>query len=211
MFSKFIVTQLISEAGIETHKADPIGTIASHIFALKDFLWNDHTLIDILIAKFHVSCPVLFGIYGPSNTAAGKVRVGWARGISRHKKGDTFISLQDHSQRMAGLGAGFAAISLRNYEKTILKNPYPATNYWIAFANILNVPAGQRGETHAMVLKAMIEGYEERFLLFFGDAARCALRLAVRDYGKGVQGGGMATKALEILGDVALRERKIRI
>ena len=112
---------------------------------------------------------------------------------------------------MAGLGAGFAALSLRNYEKAVHKNPYPVTNYWIAFANIVNVPAGQRTETHALVLKAMIEGYEERFLLFFGDAAMCALRLAIREFGKGVKDGGMGTRSLELLGDVALREKKIRI
>ena len=205
IFSKSIIAQLISEAGIETAKADPIGTIASHIFALKDFLWNEHTLIDILIAKYHVVCPVLFGIYGPDSSAAGKMRLGWAR------EGSGFTSLQNHSQRMAGLGAGYAGISLRNYEKAVHKNPYPATNYWIAFANIVNVPKGRRTETHATVLRAMIEGYEERYLLFFGDAARCALRLAVVDFPKGVEDAGMGTRALELLGDVVLKERKIRI
>ena len=207
IFSKAIIAQLVSEAGVEPAKADPIGTIASHIFALGDFLWNGLTLIDILIAKYHVTCPVLFGVYGPENTNAGKERLGWVR----EESNGPFVSLQHHNQRMTGLGAGFAGISLRNYEKSVHKNPYPATNYWIAFSNIVNVPAGQRTDTHAMVLKAMIEGYEERFLLFFGDAARVALRLAVVDFPKGVRDAGIGTRALGLLEDVMLRERKIRI
>lgn len=207
IFSKTIITQLVSEAGIDTAKADPIGTIASHIFALKDFQWNGCPLIDVLIAKFHVVCPVLFGIYGPENTAAGMLRLGWVR------EGDSFTGLREHSQRMAGLGAGYAAISLRNYEKAAHQNPFPATNYWIAFANILNVPQGQRTDTHALVLKAMIEGYEERFLLFYGDAARCALGMAIREFPRGYAGkdGAVGMKSLELMGDLVLRERKIRI
>lgn len=202
------MAQLISEAGIETAKADPIGTIASHIFALGDFQWNGYTLIDILIAKYHVACPVLFGIYGPENTNVGKARLGWAReGGSR----GPFVGLQQHSQRMAGLGAGFAGISLRNYEKAKHKNPYPATKYWTAFSDIVNVPVDQRTETHAMVLKAMIEGYEERFLLFYGNAAMCALRMAIREFPRRVEAPGMSMRALGLLGDVVLKERKIRI
>jgi len=112
---------------------------------------------------------------------------------------------------MAGLGAGFAAISLRNYEKAKHTNPYPATKYWAAFSNIVNVPVDVRTETHAMVLKAMIEGYEERFLLFYGNAAMCALRLAVWEFPKRVQSPGIGMRALELLGDVVLKERKIRI
>jgi len=112
---------------------------------------------------------------------------------------------------MTGLGAGFAGISLRNYEKAKHKNPYPAPKYWLAFSNIVNVPVGARTETHAMVLKAMIEGYEERFLLFYGDAAMCALRLAVREFPQGAQSPGIGMKALALLGDVVLKERKIRI
>ena len=209
IFSKAITAQLVSEAGIEpTEKADPIGTIASHIFALETFHWHGHSLINILIAKFHATCPVLFGIYGPENTTAGKERLGWAR----DDKDGPFIRLQGHQQRMTGLGAGFAGVSLRNYEKSSHQNPFPAIKYWTALSNIVNVPAAQRTDTHAMVMKAMIEGFEDRVLLFFGDAGKLALKMAVREWVKDVPGGGgVGMKALALLADVMRRERKIAL
>ena len=207
IFSKSIIAQLISEAGIEpTQKADPIGTVASHIFALETFHWHGHSLIYILIAKFHITCPVLFGIYGPEKTTSGKELLGWYR----EGKDGSFVGLQAHQQRMTGLGAGFAGISLRNYEKSTHNNPFPATKYWTALSNIVNVPAAQKTETHAMVMKAMIEGFEDRVLLFFGDSGRLALQMAVKEWVKDVPGGGgVGMKALALLADVMRKERKI--
>lgn len=207
IFSKAIIAQLISEAGIEpTQKADPIGTIASHIFALDFFHWNGNSLINILIAKFHVTCPVLFGVYGPETTNAGKSRLGWAQ--DGGKEGP-LVSHQDHQQRMIGLGAGFAGISLRNYQMARNENPFPATNYWTALSNIVNVPAQHKTDTHAIVMKAMIEGFEDRILLFFGDMGKLALKMAVVEWVRDVPRPGSGTKALALLEDVMKKEKKI--
>ena len=191
---------------MDPKQADPIGTIASHIFAHKDFQWNGIPLVDILLAKLHVECPVLFGIWGSETTTEGKTRLGWRRTA----KGGPFLDDQSHSNRMSGLAAGFAALSLRNYEKSKLTNPYPAVNYWKSFSYMVNVQPTERTSTHCIVLKAMIENFEERFLMFFGDAALAALRFAVFEYPKPVK-QGMGPRALSALADTMRKDRQIRL
>ena len=205
IFSKAIVAQFLAEASMDPKQADPIGTIASHIFAHNDFRWNETSLIDVLLAKMHMVCPVLFGIWGSEATNEGKTRLGWWR----EEKGGPFLPDQSHNDRMVGLGAGFAALSLRNYEKSKFTNPYPAVNYWRSFSYIVNVPLSERTGTHCIVLKAMIENYEERFLMFFGDAALIALRYAVIEFPKEVK-QGMGPRALAGLADTIRRDKKIR-
>ena len=111
---------------------------------------------------------------------------------------------------MTGLGAGFAALSLRNYEKSKLTNPYPAVNYWRSFSYIVNIPSSERSGTHCVVLKAMIENYEERFMMFYGDAALVALRYASLEYPQGMK-EGMGQRALAGLADTMRKEKKIRL
>ena len=185
LFAKNIIKQFITEAGADPKQADPIGTIASHIFALEQHTWNGTSLIDILITKLHVVCPILFGV------RASKTNVD-----------------QEYNNRMTGLGAGFAALSLRNYEKSKLANPYPAFHYWRSFSYIVNIPESERCNTHCIVLKAMIETHEERFMTFFGDAALVALRYAILEFPKGVK-EGMGQRALLGLADTMRRDRKI--
>lgn len=155
--------------------ADQIGTIASHIFGVGSFRWQGFSLIDILIAKIHLVCPVLFGINGDEQYQHGKERLGWWK----EEKDGPFIPVQAHFQRMTGLGAGFAALSLRNYENAVATNPFPPDNYWKALARITNVPPKEISQTHFIVLKGLIETSEERFLQFYGDSAIIALRHAL--------------------------------
>ncbi|KAL8793516.1 MAG: hypothetical protein Q9195_003889 [Heterodermia aff. obscurata] len=205
IFAKAVISQFLAEASLDPKQADPIGTIASHIFATKDFLWNEVSLIDILLAKFHLVCPVLFGIWGSEATKEGKIKLGWWREV----KNGPFVTDQSHNDRMCGLGAGFAALSLRNYEKSKLTNPYPATHYWRSLSYIVNVPPSERTGTHCVVLKAMIENFEEKFLTFFGDAALIALRYSVLEYPQGLT--GMGPRALSGLVDTMRRDKKIRL
>lgn len=205
IFAKAIVSQFIDEAGISPRIADPIGTIASHIFSLEDFRWHGISLIDVLIAKMHVVCPILWGIYGDETTPEGKVRIGWGR----EDKTGPWVSEQRHKERMIGLGAGFAAIALRNYEKARMDNPYPNTKYWQSLAYLVNTPPAEVTTTHFVVLKAMIENYETKFLEFFGDAALAALRVAVVDFPARAVQQGLAARALATLVDVFRREKKL--
>ena len=204
IFAKAIIAQFVDEAGVKPQIADPIGTVASHIFAISDLRWNDISLIDILITKFHVVCPVLFGIYGDETSVQGKQRLGWWK----EEEGGPFVPQQRHFERMTGLGAGFAGISLKNYEKARAKNPYPDHHYWKALARIANIPADQITQTHFVVLKGMIEGYEAKLLQFFGNAAMATLRHVLIELPKRSP-PSVAAKALAGLVDVLKREKKL--
>lgn len=206
IFAKAIISQFIDEAGVKPQLADPVGTIASHVFAVANFRWQDMSLIDILIAKFHVTCPVLFGIYGDERSVQGKQRLGW----SREEENGPFIPEQRHFERMTGLGAGYAAISLRNYEKALAKNPYPDHHYWQALARITNIPSNRITQTHFVVLKGMIQGYEAKLLHFFGGAAAAALRHALIEL-PNRSPPSVAAKALAGLVDVLKRDQKLTL
>ena len=204
IFAKAMIAQFINEAGVKPLIADNLGTVASHIFALDNFRWKGISLIDVLIAKFHVVCPVLFGIHGDERTLEGKQRLGWWR----EEDGGAFVPEQRHFERMTGLGAGFAGISLKNYEKARAQNPYPDKHYWTSLAGIINVPPHQITQTHFVVLKAMIENFESKFLQFFGDAAMAALRLGLIELPRRSP-PSVAAKSLAGLVDVLKRDKKL--
>ena len=204
IFAKAVVAQFINEAGPKPQIADPLGTVASHIFAVSHFRWQDTSLIDILIAKMHVVCPVLFGLRGDEQTVKGKQRLGW---ISENP-GGPFIPQQSHFERMTGLSAGFAGISLKNYEKTQAKNPYPEYHYWQAMARVANVPPNEVTQTHLVILKGMIEGYEAKVLHFFGDAGLAILRHILIELPKRCQ-PSVSAKALAGLVDVTRRDKML--
>jgi len=170
IFAKAVWAQFVNEAGSTPQAAEPIGVIAIKVFAAKDFLWQGITLVDILIAKFHAKCPVLFG-FG-------------------------FSAAQQNSlsgEGMTGIGAGFAALSLRDFSKTTQQNPYPPSNFWQSMACILNTPPARVSQVHCILLKAMIENHAGKFIRFFGQAAIAALRKAVVDFPKQAPQGAAAS------------------
>lgn len=210
ILAKAVISQFIDEGGVSPKSADPVGIVASHIFSIGEFRWNGLSLIDILIAKMHVVCPVIWGIYGDQSTKEGKLRIGWWQD-DKNTGSPTWVSEQEHNQRMTGLGAGFAALAMRNYEKAKLDNPYPNVHYWKALAAILNVPAAEITDTHFVVLKAMIENYEPRFLEFYGDSALAVLRIALFDFPRKGRQQSVAAKALAGLADVLKRTKRIHL
>ncbi|KAI9698999.1 MAG: hypothetical protein M1836_003188 [Candelina mexicana] len=207
IFAKAVISQFINEAGVKPEAADPIGIIAVTVLARPEFQWQGRPLTDILNAKFHVVCPVLWGIYGNEKTNLGKQRLGW----SREEPGGAFVTEQRHNERMTGLGAGFAAISLRDFKKSRYKNPYPNVNYWQAMASIVNVPPSEVTQTHFIVLKAMTENYEEKFLRLFGSAAVAALKRALVDFPKSVQQKSVAQSAISVLPDIIKRDKRLTL
>ena len=194
--AKGIINQFINEGGANPKAADPVGVFAAHIFSTKEFQWRGKSLIDILIAKFRVVCPVLFGLRGNDKTERGRIALGWK------KDGPSWVSEQNHNDRMTGLGAGFAALSLRDFSKTTKSNPYPPTHYWQALAGILNTPANETSNTQYVVLRSMIEGHEQRFLNFYGNAALAALRLALVEFPKKAPATATAAGSLRALTEV---------
>ncbi|KAF1356742.1 hypothetical protein BDV97DRAFT_342547 [Delphinella strobiligena] len=181
IFSKAVLQQLIHE---RAKIAEPIMVTAVSIFANNAFQANGSIcLIDMLLAKYHVACPVLWGIYGNEKTAKGRARIGW-----NNDKG-TWIDEQGHIERMMGLGAGYAALSLRDFSKSRMQNPYPPVNYWKTMSYIVNTPASEIQPTHFIVLKALIDGHIHRFVGFYGQAALVALRKALVEFPAQAQKG----------------------
>jgi nucleoporin GLE1 len=200
IFAKAAISQFINEAGAKPETADPVGVTVAAVFSEPDFLWRGTSLIDILLAKFRVVCPVLFGHSGNEKYEEGRRRLGW------HKEDGSWVPEQQHFDRMTGLGAGFASISLRNFSKSKKKNPFPPSNYWTAMARIVNTPAANISNTQAIVLKAMIEHYEGKFLDAYGSAGLAALRLALVDFPGKCPARTPATESLQVLAQLLKKE-----
>jgi len=194
--TKAIILQFSTEAGVDPKSAEPIGIVAAHIFSNPEFHWRGKSMIDIFIAKFRVACPVLFGSGGNDKTAAGRLAIGWRR------EDGHWVPEQAHMDRMSGLGAGYASISLRDFSKATKQNPYPPTNYWMAVAAIVNTPPQSVTSTHYRVLKAMIAGHEARFIQFYGNAAIAALRVALIEFPKKAPANNHDAQALQVMGQV---------
>ncbi|KAG6115157.1 hypothetical protein E4U13_002982 [Claviceps humidiphila] len=205
IIAKNIIRQFINECRVDPKAADPIGVFTAQIFSTPDFLWRGESFIDILIAKFRVVCPVLFGLRGDTSLESGREALGWK------KDGTVWIPEQKHNDRMAGLGAGFASIALRDFSRVSKSNPYPPVHYWRAFANIVNCPASEVSDTQMIVLRAMIDGHEQRFLNFFGNAALAALRLALVEMPKKAPAGSSAAGSLIALADILRSQRGLAL
>ncbi|RSL69498.1 hypothetical protein CEP54_002315 [Fusarium duplospermum] len=198
--AKAIINQFINEGGANPKAADPVGVFTAHIFSNQEFEWRGQSLIDIVMAKYRIVCPVLFGHRGSDRTERGRISIGWK------KDGPAWITEQSHNDRMTGLGAGFASLSLRDFSKSSKKNPYPPTNYWKALAYIVNSPPNEISNTQYVVLRSMIQGHEQRFLNFYGNAALAALRLALVEFPKKAPQNATAAGSLAALADVLKSE-----
>lgn len=198
-FSKLWLTQCAAELVSKTEMAEPYGVFASTIFARKELRWDGLPLIDIMLAKYHKLCPVLFGIYGSQKTEQGRVRIGW----QRDKDSGAWAAEQMHYESMTGLGSGFASLSLRDFKKSSNPNPLPNTHYWAALARIVNTPPNEVQPTHLVVLKAMVDNYVPRFISFFGQAGVAALKKALVHFPKNVPEGSRSfVVAVETLAEV---------
>ncbi|KAI5274241.1 GLE1-domain-containing protein [Aureobasidium subglaciale] len=151
---------------------DATAILLATVFSKTEYLFNGTTsLLDILLAKYHVVCPVLFGTYGNEKTRDGRIRIGW------QCDGDgEFIDLEIHKNRMSGLAIGYGCLSLRDFSKSKMQNPFPPPNYWKALSHIANTPPAHLQATHFMVLRALVEPHVEKFLKFYGQAGLAALR-----------------------------------
>jgi nucleoporin GLE1 len=171
-FAKAIMSQLAQEVSRDTLAADPIGILAVTMFSAPEFQYNGHSLIDVLWAKYHKVCPVLFGITGTEKSVAGRARLGW------RVDGGSEVSPQEHYDHMTGFAAGFAAITLRDFSKSRNESPAPIHLFWTAMARIISTPNNEQTPTHYVVLYNMLKHSVPRFIGFYGLAAIAALRAA---------------------------------
>ncbi|KAL2129368.1 hypothetical protein VTI74DRAFT_7886 [Chaetomium olivicolor] len=200
VFAKAVISQFINEAGARPETADPIGVCVASTLSEPDMLWRGGSMIDILLAKFRIVCPVLFGYRGSEKTQQGRERLGW------WKDNGQWISEQQHMDRMTGLGAGFAAIALRNFALSKKQNPYPPRYYWSAMAKIVNTPSAEISNTQCVVLKSMVQNYEQKFIEFYGTAAVAALRTALIEFPARAPQKSAAVNSLEVLAQMLKRD-----
>ncbi|KAM3073365.1 hypothetical protein ACMFMG_004737 [Clarireedia jacksonii] len=207
IFAKCVVSQFINEAGVRPETADPIGVVAISIFAQEAFLWRGKSLIDILMAKMRVSIPVVFGFRGNEKSEEGRKRLGWQR-----NPGGGWIDEQMHSTRMVGLAAGYAALSLRNFSRARLTNPWPPYHYWTTMASIVSTPTEEASSTQYTVLRYLIENNEQKFLDFYGVQAVAALRVALVDFpSRAPASAKVAADSLSVLADRLDRDKGLRL
>lgn len=204
-FSKAIVNQFVNECGAQPKSADPVGVVAAMIFSNPLYLWRGKSLVDILMAKLRIGCPVLFGYRGSEKTEQGRMRLGWK------KDGPGWIPEQAHIDRMKGLGVGYAAISMRDFSRSANTNPWPPRHYWSSLARILNTPADQISNTQCVVVRAMLETYEERFIGFYGSQAIAAMRKALVEFPARSTQKTPGVLALQVLPDILKRDLGIDI
>ncbi|KAK3997488.1 nucleoporin GLE1 [Cladorrhinum sp. PSN332] len=205
VFSKAVISQFINEASARPETADPVGVCVAASFSEPDFLWRGISMIDILFAKFRIVCPVLFGYRGSEKTEQGRQRLGW------WKDGGHWIPDQQHMDRMTGLGAGFAAISLRKFTLSKKENPFPASNYWTAMAKIVRTPPAEISNTQCVVLKAMIQNYEAKFIEAYGNAAIAALRAALIQFPARAPEKSAAVNSLHVLAQLLKRDAGLNL
>ncbi|RMY75713.1 hypothetical protein D0862_13880 [Hortaea werneckii] len=175
-FAKSAIAQLIQEAGMETETADGVGVLLVTIFSVPNYRWNGQSLIDVLWAKYHVVCPPLFGITGSQTTPQGRKRLGW------WTENAVFLSEELHYQRMRGLGAGFSALTLRDFSRSANPNPAPNRLWWEALARILNLPPGHPQLTHYVLVKALLADHVPRILQIFAAAGKAVIRKATAEF-----------------------------
>lgn len=199
-FSKATINQFINECAASPKNADPVGVIAAQIFSTKEFQWRGKSMIDILMAKFRIVCPVVFGFRGSEKTEQGRARLGWK------KQNDAWVPEQQHMDRMMGLGAGYASIALRDFSKTNATNPWPPSHYWTSIANIVNTPPEEITNTQCVVLRAMIHHSEARFINFYGTAAIAALRKALVEFPEKAVIKAPGVSGLKVLVDIYRRD-----
>ena len=207
IFSKSLVSSLLAEAAIKQSHAEPIGIIAAQIFSFDIFTYKGLHMSDILWAKYRVVCPALWGFTGNDKTEGGRRVLGWWRSPDT----GAWITEQNHMDRMTALGAGFAAITLRNFGKTTRQNPFPNTMFWTTMSKILAIPPAELQETQIALLAALLRSSGERIMGFFGQYGLALMHYAIVELPPKVQRESMALTQLSTLKELYMREKNIAI
>lgn len=205
MLAKALIAALITEASINPTHAEPIGIVAAQIFSMDIFMFRGITMGDILLAKYRVVCPALWGSTGDEKTESGRRALGWWR----EESSGPFVSEQAHMDRMTALGAGFSALTLRNFGKAKRTNPFPNTIFWTSLQKILSIPPADMQDTHVALLQAMLRASSERVLGFFGQVGLALLRRAIIDLPAALPRQTMNVNQLKLLKETYERDRSL--
>lgn len=205
IFAKCLISALITEASINPAHAESIGIVAAQIFSMDSFIYQGIHMSDILWAKYRVVCPALWGFNGDDKTEEGKLALGWWR----EEASGPFIADQAHLDRMTALGAGFSAITLRNFGKSARRNPFPNIIFWDSINKILAIPAAEMRDTQITLLHTMLRFSGERILTFFGRFGLSLLQRAIIKLPAALERQTMSVHQLKVLRETYLRDFNI--
>ncbi|KAF2472052.1 GLE1-domain-containing protein [Lindgomyces ingoldianus] len=173
-FEKSLIKQFEQEAANEDGRIiQELGLIAASLICDPKYTWKGLCMKDILLAKYHKAAPMLFGITGRMDTREGQARLGWVTISGNDPETNVY------NQRMIGLGAGYAALSLRSFSGKL--PAFPISDYWRAISSICNTPVETLYDGHFMLLKGLMRDYASKFLHFYGNQAKGVLRRAAID------------------------------
>lgn len=173
MFEKFLLKQFEKEAANEDGRIiQELGLIAASLFADQRYMWKGISLIDVLLAKMHHICPILFGVRGNMNNTEGMKRLGWMPIDKQPPTGEIYM------QRIRGLSAGYAAMSLRAF-KTV--PALPMSDYWRVVVSVCNTPPNDLYPGHFAILNGLLRDFYKKFMSFYGIQAKAVLRRAIVD------------------------------
>jgi nucleoporin GLE1 len=184
MLVKSAISLMLTAATTTSYNAiDPIGVVLSWIASHSEFRLHGNSLVDVYLAKYHATAPVLFGVYGSESTAAGRTRLRWRRAPADEEGREPgWVGKQAYYDRLHGACVGWAALSLRDFSRVKgERSALPAWRFWAAVAALVNVPPRRLQRSHAVALRALVDQYAHLFVKFYGQAAMAALRRAIVD------------------------------
>lgn len=207
IFAKSLVSSLLAEASIKHSHAEPIGIVAAQIFSFDIFTYKGIHMSDIMWAKYRVVCPALWGFTGNDKTEGGRRVLGWWRSADT----GSWVPEQAHMDRMTALGAGYAAMTLRNFAKSPRHNPFPNTMFWTSLHKILAIPPAELQETQVALLASLLRSSGERIIGFFGQYGLALMHYAIVDLPRKLGRESMAVTQLSTLKEIYLKEKNFAL
>jgi nucleoporin GLE1 len=173
-FGKFVVAQWKSEATSDGAILQEVGLLAASLYADKNYMVNGVAPVtDLLLAKLHRKCPMLFGISGNTTSKEGLIRLG----LDKYEGGS---QENEYAESIMGIGAGYASIHLRQYKSTV--PAFDMADYWRAVVGIINTPSDALYPGHFLVLKGLLHDFVHKFLGYYGAPAKAVVRRAVTTF-----------------------------
>ncbi|KAF2637993.1 hypothetical protein P280DRAFT_432060 [Massarina eburnea CBS 473.64] len=194
-FEKSVIAQWKSEAANQDSTVpQEIGLLAASLYADRKYMLKEIPMNDIMLAKIHRKCPVLFGIRGNTNTEQGLVRLG----LDKYRDDEN-----DYAQMTSGIAAGFASLTLRSFKSTAPVFDLP--DYWRAVASIINTPSTDIYPGHLLALKGLLRDFADKFIYYYGSQAKAVMKRAVTAFPdrapKDRQGVASAAELVKVLPD----------